>query len=540
MNFSAIFIRIFTSVFLVGSILGIYNLALLTFGPLLTGSTWPSASFGIIIITIPFVFYLHNKLTDVLETILLQQSVEYGRVINKLKRLILSMVQIDEFANVVLHTLQHKIGYAKVIILLKDSEQQEFTNFAHAGTLSISTSIAHNHPLVVQVGSNHQPIIKSALQDLDSFNSQNPAHQAHRTIINLLDWLGVEAVVPMFSNHQLIGLILLGGKPNRRFRRTVHLDFLTTLSELIAPVLEKSKQYIKEHQANTDLRRQLKKITKELTYANEQLKNLDKAKSEFLSIASHQLYTPLTAIRGYLAMLHEGDFGHISVKQKSIVNILNNSADRLILLIKNLLDISRIESGRLELNLEPVDLVVMAKEIVQDLMPNAMKKKLKLIFEPSHELMPHVMADKERLRQVMLNFIDNAIKYTTTGDIIVSVGLERNDLVFSVTDTGKGIDADEISKIFTKFTRVGGAERFYTEGTGLGLYVAQQIVHEHHGQITVRSAGQGAGSTFTVHLPIEGSPRSLNAHDKASVVIKAAEVQKTTMHPSEYETEPVR
>lgn len=272
-----------------------------------------------------------------------------------------------------------------------------------------------------------------------------------------------------------------------------------------------------------DIYEDLQEATSKLEVANKQLMELDKAKSEFLSIASHQLYTPLTALRGYISMLQEGDFGEVSEKQQPVLDILNTSAERLIALIKNLLDISRIESGRLELNLQSVDLVKMTDDLVQSLYPNAVAKGLKLVFHHPPADMPHVVADEQRLRQVMLNFIDNAIKYTPKGRIDVKVEHVEDDMVFSVTDTGKGLTADEISRLFHKFSRVGGAARFHTEGTGLGLYVAKQIVNEHRGDVEVSSQGVGKGSTFAMRMPAEGTSKSLKLGEKASVVIKAAD-----------------
>ena len=269
----------------------------------------------------------------------------------------------------------------------------------------------------------------------------------------------------------------------------------------------------------------LQKTSAELQTANLQLKNLDKAKSEFLSIASHQLYTPLTALRGYISMLKEGDYGAVVDEQKPILDILDKSATRLIELIKNLLDISRIESGRLELNLESTDLVEMAKTLVADLLPNAMNKKLELTFHEPKDPLPHAVVDAQRIRQVMLNFVDNSIKYTPQGKVEVFIVQEGDNIKFSVSDTGNGLETNDIDQLFHKFIRVGGAARFHTEGTGLGLYVAKQIVHEHHGEVFAHSEGLKKGSTFSMEIPIEGSAKSLKVGEKASVVIKAANAQ---------------
>ena len=128
----------------------------------------------------------------------------------------------------------------------------------------------------------------------------------------------------------------------------------------------------------------------------------------------------------------------------------------------------------------------------------------------------------------MLNFVDNAIKYTEQGKITVTIKPEHQDLILAVTDTGRGLKRSEISKLFTKFTRVGGAARAYTEGTGLGLYVAKQIVEELNGTVDVSSPGLGQGSTFSMRIPIEGSPRSHRVGDQTIVGIKAADSSSST------------
>lgn len=316
---------------------------------------------------------------------------------------------------------------------------------------------------------------------------------------------------PLRFGKEVLGIFIVSASRSLKSLSPYEQEAIAGLTGLIALALYKAKIYA-----------DLQNTSAKLAEANDKLKELDKAKSEFLSIASHQLYTPLTALRGYLSMLLEGDFGVLAEKQKPVFDILSKSTERLITLIKDLLDISRIESGRLELRLESIDLAEMADTLVRDLMPNAMNKKLQLTFNKPAQPLPHVIVDAQRLRQVMLNFIDNAIKYTVKGNIDVDLKQEKEELIFSVTDTGRGLSKDEIVKLFTKFTRVGGSQRLHTEGTGLGLYVAKQIVNEHHGNVEVASPGHGQGSTFSMRLPIKGSPRSLKLGDKATVTIKAA------------------
>lgn len=327
-----------------------------------------------------------------------------------------------------------------------------------------------------------------------------------------IDEVRYSILYPLRFGKKMLGLLTLSSSRSLKDLSKYEQESVTGIIGLVALALYKA-----------DIYEDLQETTGKLEEANKQLTELDKAKSEFLSIASHQLYTPLTALRGYISMMLEGDFGAVPEKQGPVLDILNTSAEKLIGLIKNLLDISRIESGRLELDLKSVDLAKMTDDLVQTLYPNAVAKGLKLAFHHPPATTPHVVADEQRLRQVMLNFIDNSIKYTPKGKIDVRIETRGEEVTFSVTDTGKGLAPDEITKLFHKFSRVGGASRFHTEGTGLGLYVAKQIVGEHRGEVEVTSPGVGKGSTFAMHLPIEGAPKSLKIGEKASVVIKAAD-----------------
>lgn len=321
-------------------------------------------------------------------------------------------------------------------------------------------------------------------------------------------------ILPLRFGNETLGLLSLSTSRSFMNASGYEYESLAGIVSLTALALYKAKLY-----------KDLQDTSEKLTAANMQLKNLDKAKSEFLSIASHQLYTPLTALRGYISMLKEGDYGVVAKEQVPILDILDKSATRLIELIKSLLDISRIESGRLELNLESVDLAEMARVLVADLMPNAITKKLELTFHEPKAPIAHAVVDVQRIRQVMLNFVDNSIKYTPAGKVDVRIVQEGKRIIFSVTDTGNGLETNDISQLFHKFIRVGGAARFHTEGTGLGLYVAKQIVNEHHGEVTACSEGLKKGSTFSMELPIEGSAGSLKVGEKSSVVIKAANAQ---------------
>ena len=253
-------------------------------------------------------------------------------------------------------------------------------------------------------------------------------------------------------------------------------------------------------------------IDKSLTYqalqdANEKLKGLDKLKTEFLSLAAHQLRSPLTAIRGYTSMLLEGSFGAVDEKQKEAINRVFESATHLSKIVEDLLNVSKIEAGGMKYEMAPFDLEKAVHDIATDLSITAEKKGLKLNYANDAKGPYTVNGDMEKIRQVVLNVIDNAIKYTMQGSVSVMLSRDEARKMFKVaiTDTGMGISPEEKEKLFQKFSR-GAGGKTNTTGSGLGLYLAKQISEAHGGEVVIDSPGVGLGSTFTIELKVMDNP----------------------------------
>jgi len=253
---------------------------------------------------------------------------------------------------------------------------------------------------------------------------------------------------------------------------------------------------------------ELERLSKGLSQANEDLKRLDEAKSEFISIASHQLRTPLTSVKGYISILLEGTFGRLTAGQVEALHKIYVSSERLIKLIDDLLSLSRIESGRMRYDFQNINICALIKDVVEENMPNAEKKELRLVVTEPLFPISLVRADPDKIRQVFMNLIDNAIRYTDKGGLEARFykSAESGKNFFGVVfeDTGRGISADDIEHLFAKFVRSERTRKLYTEGSGLGLYIARQIVDDHGGRIYVKSDGVGKGSSFFVELPVAG------------------------------------
>lgn len=249
---------------------------------------------------------------------------------------------------------------------------------------------------------------------------------------------------------------------------------------------------------------ELLKLSNELQRANTELKRLDKAKSEFISIASHQLRTPLTAIKGYISLILEGAYGENEDKKDDALNKIFLANERLIQLVEDLLNITRIESGRLELHLEDN---VQVEEIVHELYDmfilRAQDKKLDFVFDEPDKALSAIKADRAKLREVISNLIDNAIKYTNEGFVHVSMEEDNGMIRIIVEDSGVGISDESMKTLFTKFSRGTDSAKIYTEGTGLGLYVGKNLVESQGGRVYAESEGTGKGSQFIVEMPVQ-------------------------------------
>jgi signal transduction histidine kinase len=246
-------------------------------------------------------------------------------------------------------------------------------------------------------------------------------------------------------------------------------------------------------------REQLEQLTKELGAANKKLKELDDMKTTFLSIAAHQLRTPLAVTKGYLTSLQQGMFGRLTAKQGRALTTLSKSNEELISLINDLLDLSRIESGRLVTKIDKMDLVGAVSEIEEFFKPKAAEKKINFTVQKPVELW--IKADTDKAKEVVKNLIDNAIKYTEKGGVAVALKAEGKFGVVSVKDTGYGLTSEDKKHLFEKFVS-GSASKKVQVTSGFGLFVVKNLMEAMGGDISAQSPGAGRGTTFTARFPL--------------------------------------
>ncbi|OGY49777.1 MAG: hypothetical protein A3B89_04885 [Candidatus Buchananbacteria bacterium RIFCSPHIGHO2_02_FULL_40_13] len=248
------------------------------------------------------------------------------------------------------------------------------------------------------------------------------------------------------------------------------------------------------------LTKNLQKVTKDLKVANNKIERLDQAKLEFLSIASHQLRTPLTVIKGYVSMMLEGNFGPISKPIKENLNKIYLANERLISLVESLLNISRIEAGRLEFNIKPTNLVAIIAPLLSGFKEKAKEKNSKLNFLPAKNI-EQVLADAQKIKEVLTHLLDNAIKYTNDGTITLRLYQAGQSVVFSCQDTGRNILAPALPDFFDRFIQKNKTVTALTQNTNLGLYFSQMVIEKMGGKLWVESAGANQGNKFYFSLP---------------------------------------
>lgn len=230
-------------------------------------------------------------------------------------------------------------------------------------------------------------------------------------------------------------------------------------------------------------------------------KIIEKLKTEFVSISAHQLRTPLSAIKWTLRMLLDGDLGKITNEQREFLEKTYYSNERMIKLINDLLNVTRIEEGRFIYKKTLVDLKEIVDEIVQNYQDEILRRKIKLKYEKPKEKF-QVFVDREKLSLAVQNLIDNAVRYTPQeGTIEIKIEKEKKEVLFKIKDSGIGIPEDQKERIFQKFFRAANAMKFVTEGTGLGLFITKNIIETHGGKIWFDSQ-EGKGTTFYFTLPL--------------------------------------
>ncbi len=316
---------------------------------------------------------------------------------------------------------------------------------------------------------------------------------------------GLQCIIatPIVQEDQLLGVLVASSHTRKGYFSEKFVEAFEALSSELALAITNARLYSEVRELNRTLEEKVRERTRELETANRDLQELDRLKSEFLANMSHELRTPMNSILGYTQLVLDEVDGPVTHDQRKSLERVEKNAQHLLRLINDILDLSKIEAGRLELEIHPFDLGQLAAEVVEDQQSLAEAKGVscRAVLRPGNL---RIAADPNKSREVLNNLVNNAIKFTNQGSVTVTVGPKRHrrrdGVEVSVEDTGIGIPAGSTAEIFEAFKQLDGSVTRTYGGTGLGLSIAKRLVELHGGVIEVESR-EGEGSRFAVWLP---------------------------------------
>lgn len=292
-----------------------------------------------------------------------------------------------------------------------------------------------------------------------------------------------------------IGYMVLGNKKSGSPFSGQDIKVLEIIADELVIAIQNALRFEEIKNFNITLQEKVDDATKKLRDANKRLIELDQTKDDFISMASHQLRTPLTSIKGYVSMVMEGDAGKITKKQSDLLGQSFNSAQRMVYLIADLLNVSRLRTGKFVIEAKKTNLAEVIDGEMAQLKETAKARNLELTYKKPTGF-PELMLDETKIRQVIMNFIDNAIYYTPKeGHITVNLEDKGENIEFTVVDDGIGVPKTVQHNLFNKFYRADNAKKARPDGTGLGLFMAKKVVVAQGGSIIFKST-EGKGSTF--------------------------------------------
>ncbi len=339
----------------------------------------------------------------------------------------------------------------------------------------------------------------------------------HRTKVTLTDYLQKDDEVrellikndvaalatlsaPVHQKTSPIGYVLFGSKKSGNTYSSTDIRMLEIIANELVIAVQNALRFEEIQNFNITLQEKVDEATKQLRRTNEKLRQLDETKDDFISMASHQLRTPLTSVKGYVSMVLDGDVGKVSVQQKKLLEQAYVSSQRMVYLIADLLNVSRLKTGKFIITPTPTNLADLVEGEIAQLKDTASARGLELLFDKPKEF-PMLMLDETKIRQVVMNFSDNAIYYTPTGGHIKIELHETPSMVeFTVNDDGIGVPKSEQHHLFSKFYRAGNAKKARPDGTGLGLFMAKKVIVASGGALIFHSQ-EGNGSTFGFSFP---------------------------------------
>ncbi|MFA6384270.1 MAG: ATP-binding protein [Candidatus Omnitrophota bacterium] len=412
-----------------------------------------------------------------------------------LSRAISSTLDESQIFGKIEPSLLINLGFEKAMALAWDDALRTF----HV-SMTVGFSDEDTAPIQSLLESDKEHFVDLILEDQSLSSISASLDQAFRRKICALLKVTSFVISPFLPKEGKKGLLFAGSDAPDTVINEGDAELIKILATQIGQTLENARLFEKTWQAHQELENRVEKRTKELSHALDEVKRLSQRKNDFVSNVSHELRTPLTSIKGYASILLSNKLGVIPEEAHKRLEKINKHSDELVQFVNELLDIARIESGRMALKIAPFNLKNIIDD-VKDILLVQMAQKQITFTAVLPDNLPEVTADYNQIKRVFINLVNNAFKYTPSGGKITA-RVQNTDagIQVDIVDTGCGIPEDDIDKLFTEFYRVDTPINQDVKGTGLGLAMVKHIVEAHKGKVSVKSK-VGSGTTFSFTLP---------------------------------------
>jgi signal transduction histidine kinase len=433
-----------------------------------------------------FVEPLHKFFKNVTRKIFYQDDYDTKYVLDEIVSVLVRSSDTQTLAKDSLYTLKEALKSDFINLLVIDNKEKMTYK---------EISVGRSAPHIMSMQLNK---VLPFINDVSILETEaNQANDFHRSMQDA----NITLVMRLESKGDIVGYCFFGYKSTGSTYSHRDTDLIRIAGDEIAMAVQNTLRFEQIQEFNTTLQERIQEATKTLRNRNTQLQRLDEAKDEFVGLASHQLRTPLTSVKGYISMVLEGDAGKINAMQRQLLNEAFTSSERMVHLINDFLNVSRLQTGKFIIDQRSIDLSRIIEQEAESLKSTAKAHSLKIKYRPP-TYFPTLFLDEGKIRQVIMNFIDNAIYYSRPGTTIeVKLYIDDGDAIVEVHDTGIGVPEAEREHLFTKFFRATNARKQRPDGTGVGLFLAKKVVVAHGGHIMFDSV-EGEGSMFGFRLPI--------------------------------------
>ncbi|MDD3374114.1 MAG: ATP-binding protein [Candidatus Omnitrophica bacterium] len=425
--------------------------------------------------------------------------------LQRTSRLISTTLDESEIFRRLDKALMLQLGFEQILILTFDKERNLITRvnsgFSDSKTQEISSHLTKD------------PVFSSLFKEGYALSSATASKAKKERIINVFGSNNF-ILSPILTQDGTIGVIFVGNQNEMQTVSEADEEMVSILTNQIGQSLENAQLFEQVYTSRQELESKIQERTKQLASALEKVQKISRTKTEFVSAVSHELRTPLTSIKGYASILMSGKLGEIPDKVKERLEKINKHSNNLVELINELLDISRIESGRIDMNFEKVPIKNLIENTRDLLMPQMKEKQITFSCDIPEQI-PDILIDQKHIERVFINLLSNAIKYTPNGKINIKASYNEKEVLFEIQDTGSGIKAEDLPRLFDEFYRVENDLNQSIKGTGLGLSLVKHIITAHQGEIWATSE-INVGTTFHFTIPITRKEEKPDAQETLS------------------------